>query len=103
MVKVWGGGVPGWVKPLDVGRLTQDKNFRFWQNSDLFFWEIHTFFNNMLGPKMGPKEGFFFQQTPGFGVQIPDLTGLEQFHIPKMSNFKSMFLVQNTNSYLFQA
>jgi hypothetical protein len=56
----------------------------------------------MLGPKIAPKDEFY-QQTPGFGVQIPASTGLEQFYIPKMSDFKSMFLVQNINSYLSQA
>jgi hypothetical protein len=58
-------------------------------------------FKSILGPNITPREGSS-QQTPGFGVQIPDFTGLDQFHIPKMSDIKSMFLVQNTNSYIFQ-
>jgi hypothetical protein len=51
--------------------------------------------------KNHPKRGVY-QKTPGFGVQMPDFTGLDQFHIPNMSDFKSIFLVQNNNSYLFQ-
>jgi hypothetical protein len=49
-----------------------------------------------------PKEGVP-QINSDFGGQIPDFAGVDQFRIPKLCNFKSTFLAQNDNWYLFQA
>jgi hypothetical protein len=56
----------------------------------IFFEEIHAFSRVWLGQN---------RQTPGFVFHIPDFTGLDQFHIPKMSDCKNIFLVQDTNFF----
>jgi hypothetical protein len=88
--------------PKKGSRLTNPlEKFQILETLILVFLGNSYLFKSLLGPKITPEE-MFSQNTPGFGVQIPDFTGLDQFHIPKTSDPKSIFWVQNTTHTFFK-